>query len=130
MEKIQKIKAPNKDLKTYYHTVKSTNVRRNVMPGNSASLWKAVKIAKDQNVSTMFNVIKENGIEIPREQLPDRFGTFFFNKVKNLTDTIHARDDVYNGKKKVESTNRMFMDLASVKECMLSLKIKLMTINN
>ena len=72
----------------------------------------------------MFNVIKENGIEIPREQLPDRFGTFFFNKVKNLTDTIHARDDVYNGKKKVESTNRMFMDLASVKECMLSLKIK------
>ena len=58
MEKIQKIKALNKDLKTYYHTVKSKNVRRNVMPGNSASLWKAVKIAKDQNVSTMFNVIK------------------------------------------------------------------------
>ena len=34
------------------------------------------------------------------------------------------KDDVYDGKKKATSTSKMFMDLASVKECMKNLKMK------
>ena len=59
----------------------------------------------------------------PRE-LPDRVASFFHNKVKNLSESTNIRDDVYNGRKKSNAVNKMFMDQISVKECILSLKVK------
>jgi hypothetical protein len=44
------------------------------MPGNSPSLWKALKIAKDVNLDCLSKSINENNIEIPQDSLPDRFG--------------------------------------------------------
>ena len=63
-EKIEKIAIINKELKIHFNTTKAKRVRRNIVPGNTASLWRAVKIAKDINVTSIPNIIKENGIHI------------------------------------------------------------------
>ena len=68
--------------------------------------------------------MRENGVEIEKKSLPDRLASFFYNRVKNLADSTTIKDDVYNGKKKTNATNKMFMDICSVKECIKSLKIK------
>ena len=41
------IKALNKEIKIFFHKQKTILVRRGILPGNSKTLWDAVKIAKD-----------------------------------------------------------------------------------
>ena len=45
--RLTKIKTLNSEIKAYYKKEKTEKVRRTVIPGNSASLWKAVKVAKN-----------------------------------------------------------------------------------
>jgi hypothetical protein len=47
------IKGLDKDIKWHYQSCKSHNVRHAIKPGNPASLWDAVKIAKDTNISNL-----------------------------------------------------------------------------
>ena len=60
-----RIKGLNKDIKSHHWNEKSKSIRRSIIPGNSESLWKAVKIAKDVNTTnlpqTMFQ--NENQVE-------------------------------------------------------------------
>ena len=42
----------------------------------------------------------------------------------DLGETVQIDDQIYNGKKKVQTENKMFMDLSSIIECVKSLKIK------
>ena len=58
-------------------------------------MWNSVKIAKDQS-----------------------------EKVKNIVETTKIDENIYNGERKIYSNSKMFMDEASVKECILNLKIK------
>jgi hypothetical protein len=51
-------------------------------PGNSQSLWKAAKIAKDVNITTLLKILFQEGIAIPSNDLPDRFANHFDNKSK------------------------------------------------
>ena len=48
-----KIKVLNYDIKVFYSGQKKKRVRKGVLPGNSKSLWDAVKIAKDLKVETI-----------------------------------------------------------------------------
>ena len=98
--KLEKIKSINKEIKSHYNQARATKVRRSIIPGNTASLWKAVKIAKDVNITELPNTMRENGVEIEKKSLPDRLASFFYNRVKNLADSTTIKDDVYNGKKK------------------------------
>jgi hypothetical protein len=48
-------------------------------PGNSKSLWSAVKCAKDLNHSGLPTTMMESGVEIPEENLSNKF-TYYFDK--------------------------------------------------
>jgi hypothetical protein len=68
-----KIKHLNNKIKTYYRLSKCRKVRKPILPGTIQSLWKAVKISKDINISLLLQVMHENGQVIPGETWPDEF---------------------------------------------------------
>ena len=119
-----RIKALNKDIKYYFHQKKSKSVRRRIVPGNSASLWDAVKTAKDVNSSDLRNTMYIRKTPISREFLPETFAGFFNDKIVSLSCSVVINDGVYNRVKKVNTENKMFMDRNSIKECIMSLKMK------
>ena len=43
----KKIKDLNKEIRKHFYIKRKENVRRKIIPGNSKSLWDAVKTAKD-----------------------------------------------------------------------------------
>ena len=55
------------------------------MPGNSKSLWTAVKKAKNVNINSLPENLTLNSIKINNNDLPDTFAEFFTTKVKNIT---------------------------------------------
>ena len=120
----EEIKHIDKTIKGYYHKRKASNVKRAIIPGNSGSLWKAVKIAKDTCSESLPNTLFENGVEVKYEEAAERFASYFDSKVKDILANTKVNDQVYNGTRKVTAENKFFMDRLSVKECMLSLKIK------
>jgi hypothetical protein len=87
-------------------------------------LWKAVQIAKDTNITTIPKCIFLDGIAIDNSRLPDKFASYFDSKIVTLLSEVSKDDSVFNGEKKVNATSTFFMYKASVKECILSLKLK------
>ena len=53
---------------------------------------------------------------------------FFVDKVNVITDGVAVDPAVYNGKKKLEAGNHMFMTTNDVKKCLESIKLKNTTI--
>ena len=47
LEMKSRIKNLNSEIKTHFYSEKRSNVRKNLVPGNSKSLWKAVNSAHD-----------------------------------------------------------------------------------
>ena len=94
------------------------------MPGNTSPLWSAVKKAKDVNTNELPNKIYLEGVEVKCEELADKFATFFSNKIDKILETVEIDDQVYNGERKVNCEAKMFMDPDSIRECILSLKVK------
>ena len=47
------LKTLNKEIKTHFYHNKAASVRRGILPGNSKSLWDAVRISKDLNTTLM-----------------------------------------------------------------------------
>ena len=75
-----------------------------------ASLWKAVKKAKDINTSDIPTTFYENNIPIHDCDLPDRIAGFFNSKINNLVAESTIGENVYNGQHKITSQASMFMD--------------------
>ena len=94
------------------------------MPGNSASLWKAVNLAKDLGIDGIPDQMHINGIRIGDGLVPDCFAEFFCDKVKLLSDQAQVSGAVYIGRKKVNGNEKMFMSLDDIIECVKSIKIK------
>ena len=46
------VKHLNIEIRNHYTEMEKRNVRRNIIPGNSKSLWKAVNIVKDINIES------------------------------------------------------------------------------
>ena len=55
---------------------------------------------------------------------PDQFASYFDEKIKAIINTPCIDDSVYNGRKKVESLYKIFMDQESIRDCVLSLQVK------
>ena len=49
---------------------------------------------------------------------------FFSSKITNISNLLPISEDVYNGRRKISTNNKMFMDPDSIKECVMSLKMK------
>ena len=119
-----KSKISNLDLEVrlYFVNTKRKNVRRGILPGNSKTLWTAVKIAKDINTHSIPPNMTLHGTEIITKNLPDAFAKFFNDKT--VSNNTSVEDSVYNGKRKVLSPEIMFMTQEYIKECIKSIKVK------
>ena len=99
-------------------------VRRGIIPGNSKSLWKAVNIAKDTNTSPFPDILHLNGNAVPIKNISDVFADYFDSKIQSIVNETAIKSDVYNGKLKVISREKMFMLQDNVLECIKPIKIK------
>ena len=108
----------------FYHSLKWKNVRKCIIPGNTSSLWKAVKTAKDVNVNVLPNTMYEAGDEIDPKKLPEMFAKFFDNKIKDVLAQTSLEENIYIGYKKVNSESKNFVSTKLIRECISSLKIK------
>ena len=68
-------------------------------------------------------MFKDN-IEVENGKLADSFACFFDHKVKSISESSIVSNNVYNGVRKVEAEDRMFMDESSIRDCVGSLKVK------
>jgi hypothetical protein len=118
------IKILDRVKKSQFSSDKWKSVRREIIPGNSGSLWKAVKIARDVNITMIPNSLYLEGILVPNSEAPETFASLFNNKIKKVLEEVNIEEDVYNGKKMVHAIGKMFMNEKSIKECMLTLKPK------
>ena len=118
------IKSLNKEIKLYFHKKKSQIIRRGILPGNSKSLWDAVKISKDVNLTILPEPMFKNDIKQSKENLATVFGEFFRDKVVQITNNTHISPSVYNGQKKVDCPDSFFMSDTDIMECLKTIKIK------
>ena len=118
------IRVLDKEIKKHFLTLKTNRVRRLIVPGSTGSLWKAVKTARDTIFNPLPNRLYLNDTLVPRKELPDAFAAYFDNKIKNLLGDTKVDNNVYNGKKIVTCTDRMFMGSEEIRECIMSLKPK------
>ena len=99
-------------------------VRKKLKPGNSKSLWDAVKTAKDIGTSTLPCSMTFGDVKIEEHERSDYFASFFDEKVKTITDRVKIDDLVYNASRKIDADNQMFMGPADVIECIKSIMSK------
>ena len=67
------IKTLNKEIKHYFYQHKGNTIRRNILPGNSKTLWDAVKTAKDINQTSLPEEMIFNQIKVDPNNLPSVF---------------------------------------------------------
>ena len=65
-----------------------------------------------------------NDQEILPSELPDVFAKFFKSKVQSIVDEQVVNDSVYNGKRKIWTTNHHFMSLNNITAVVKALKDK------
>ena len=118
------LKTLNKEIKTFFISAESKRVRRNLIPGNTKSLWDAVKIASDINVSGLPDTLYENGIELPKDKVASAFGDMFTKKVKLIVDSTIINPQVHNGNQKILQYHNPAITAIDILECVKSLKIK------
>ena len=119
-----RIKNLNVEIKNHFNSKKTCSVRRKIIPGNSKSLWDAVKLAKDVNNPKIPNHMLSNNIEIPKKDLPEAFADMFIRKVKSIVDEQAISETVYNGKRKINCTETNFMTEQNILKAVKSMKIK------
>ena len=119
-----KIKTLDSKIKSHYFHEKRKNIRRGILPGNSKSLWAAVRIAKDQNIESFPNTLYNNGIKLTDINVPDAVASFFDNKVERLALSAQIDPNIYNGHRKIWCNAGFFMERDDIIKCVSTLKIK------
>ena len=119
-----RIKNLNAEIRTFFHGIKKKRVRRGIIPGNSKSLWDAVKIAKDAGFDPLPNEMKFNNVTVTGVNICEQFASFFENKVKTITDEAIIDDEIYNGTSRMVARDQMFMTRPEIYECIKTIKIK------
>ena len=120
----QEIKILNREIKGFFHTAKSKNVRKGIIPGNSKSLWNAVNRAKDTNSLSLPETLFANKIKIDPKNLSNKFAEFFSNKVSQITNHTQIDPGVYNGIPKFNEVDHFFMTSVDIMESIKSIKCK------
>ena len=119
-----RIKHLNTEIRSHFTTLKMTTIRKKIITGNSKSLWDAVKLSKNINTPKIPLNMSFNNQEIPPSELPDVFAKFFKSKVQSIVDEQVVNDSVYNGKRKIWTTDHHFMSLNNIITVVKTLKDK------
>ena len=118
------LKSLSKDIRQILKTKKTKYVRRGIIPGNSKSLWTAVKKAKDQNINHLPTDLTLNNEPINCRETADSFAKFFKNKVQSIISECSVDNNVYNGNQKVNTISQNFMTKENIIDAIKSLKSK------
>ena len=97
------VKNLNIEIRHHFQSLKTQSLRRKITPGNSKSLWDAVKLAKNINIQQMPQQMFKNNVPINDENLPDEFAEFFKLKVQNIVTEQTINNSVFNGTQKINS---------------------------
>ena len=76
-------------------------MRKGILPGNSKSLWKAVKIVKNVSPALITINMTINNTVIPSHNVADSFTIFFEEKVARIVGETVVNQNVYNGCRKI-----------------------------
>ena len=79
----------NAEIKSFYFSKKQNSVRNGILPGNSRSLWSAVKIAKDIGTTDIPNNMSLCGVTVAGNEVAEAFAQFFEKKVKNIVNSYY-----------------------------------------
>ena len=119
-----KLKNINKEITSHLRQENTKRIRKGIIPGNSKTIWNAVKKAKNLNIDSLPEKLTLNSINVTTENLPDTFAEFFSNKVKKIVEDCTINQNVYNGKRKITAQNENFMTPENVLNAIKSLKTK------
>ena len=86
-----RVKNLNVEIKQYYSNQKKNCVQRSIIPGNSKTLWKAVKVAKNISTSDYPNEMYLGDELINKIDLPNKFADHFENKVKKIVARFQSK---------------------------------------
>jgi hypothetical protein len=73
------VKILDKEIRSHLNLSRTKNVRKAIAPGNTKSLWQAVKIARDVHMSNYPNEMYASDIPVPKSELSNIFARFFDN---------------------------------------------------
>ena len=119
-----RIKNLNIEIRHHFRSLKTKSIRRKITPGNSKSLWDAVRLAKNVNIQQLPQKMFKDNINIKNKDLPDEFANFFKSKVDNIVNAQIIKNDVFNGTQKLTPTDLDFMQESDVETAINSLKNK------
>ena len=119
-----RIKNLNIEIKNHFMYEKMKTLQRSIIPGNSKSLWKAVKIAKNTNADEIPNEMTVENAKVNFESLPDAFAEFFSTKIEKIVEEVQIDPNVYNGKRKIRVEEDFFMSKNEIIVAVKSLKTK------
>ena len=114
----------NKKIRNHYYRERRENVRRKIIPGNTKSLWDAIKIARDIEPTFLPEEVYKNDVKYARNEMPAAFCEHFAEKIRSLESELKINKNVYNGCKLIEAEERNFMTKEAVAECLKELKTK------
>ena len=97
--------------------------RKNIIPGNSKSLWTAVNISKDIGSSEIPNNMYCNDKQIPESEVANCVATYFEKKVDKFVKNAKIDPGVYNGTPKLVAADINFLSRMDILECVKQLKI-------
>ena len=120
----QKLNYLNCEIKTFYYSQKRKAVRKDIVPGNSKSLWSAVNASKDLGSNDIPNNMYYNKIKVPDGEVANCFATFFQDKVEKIVNNAIIDPEVYNGRRKLVAADSNFMSENDIIECVKQLKLK------
>ena len=114
----------NVEIKHHFTNLKTNSIRRQIIPGNTKSLWDAVKLAKDMDTPKLPTQMYNDNNLINEEDLPDMFADLFGDKVRDIVNGVQISNTVYNGKRKINIASENFMTAENVLLAVKSLKTK------
>jgi hypothetical protein len=74
----------NKFIRNYHYEERKQHIRKKIVPGNSKSLWDAVKIARDIEPTHLPTEMVKDGVCYALEDLPMAFSNHFESKIRDL----------------------------------------------
>ena len=100
----------------YKLTFNNTKCVVTITPGNSKSLWQAVKLAKNFGITHIPDLMTLGGVEISGQDISHGFANFFDKKVNDIVISTKVNNNVYNGAQKIQAQSDMFMTREKIKE--------------
>ena len=119
-----RVKNLSAEIKQHFTNEKKYKVRQGIKPGNSKTLWEAVKIAKDLNTDELPDKMNQNGTPIDNDELAEQFAAMFEKKITDIVSETEINDNVYNGTRKLNEQDKNFMTDVNIINAIKSLKLK------